>query len=476
MTEKILISWVATNNDFFEKNSKGELIKAEGGINEKGPSFSFHRNYPGYDNHYILSQHGSVESEVRFLAKKISEEFGTQVSVECLGIKDVVSVAEIKAKLRSFLLRFSNKPIEALISTGTPSMTVAWYLLALEFPNLSLLNLREAKHTKSNKPEREYVALSSSIYGHLINLYENERNQDKRKIIHTATTQKVYEQAKQLAAQGSITVLIQGATGTGKELLARYIHNNSPRHRKKFIAINCGAFSNELLESRLFGHSKGSFTDAIANTKGIFEQADGGTIFLDEIGEISEYMQVVLLRALQEKRITPVGGDTEKKVDVRILAATNKDLWQMCLQGKFRFDLYYRLAVTELELPAFIQLPKKERKEIIEFFLEQKNVQFDKRHLEVDKKVWDMLLAHSFPGNIRELENLIERFYCTCEKVITEKDLPRRILLSEVALSDRLEDVERRHIKEIVKRCGGNVSEASRILGISRTTLTGKIK
>ena len=284
------------------------------------------------------------------------------------------------------------------------------------------------------------------------------------------------------------TVLIQGENGTGKELIAKAIHYNSPRKDKVFVTQNCSAFNDNLLDSELFGHVKGSFTGAVKDKKGLFEVADGGTFFLDEIGDTSPSMQVKLLRVIQEGTFIPVGATEPRKVDVRILAATNKDLKDMVEKGTFREDLYYRINVINITVP-----PLRERKEDIpllcEHFLarcaQEKNIKpkiLTKRALE---KIFD----YPWPGNIRELENEMERVTVLAgnESKITVDMLSSRIreygerskvqgVRIQGKLRDALEELEREMIREGLKRTGWNKSRLAKELGISRAGLINKVE
>lgn len=284
------------------------------------------------------------------------------------------------------------------------------------------------------------------------------------------------------------TCLIQGENGTGKELIAKAIHYNSPRKDKPFVIQNCSAFNDNLLESELFGHVKGSFTGAIKDKKGLFEMADKGTFFLDEIGDTSPTMQVKLLRVLQEGTFIPVGATEPRRVDVRIIAATNRDLKDMVEKGTFREDLYYRLNVINIRVP-----PLRERKEdipiLIDYFLE-KAAQADAHPKKImTKRALEKLYDYPFPGNIRELQNEIERLVVLAgsEQKIAADMLSGRIL--EVGdktkvqgarihgkLKDALEDLEREMIKEGLRRTGWNKSKLAKELGISRAGLIMKVE
>jgi len=218
---------------------------------------------------------------------------------------------------------------------------------------------------------------------------------------------KIFELIKTISQTDS-TVLISGESGTGKELIAHAIHNKSPRNNRSFISINCGAIPENLLESELFGHEKGSFTDAFREKKGLFEIADKGTLFLDEIGEMPQQMQVKLLRAIQERKIRKVGGSNEIDIDVRIIASTNKDLKEAIETNNFRSDLFFRLNVISINVPS-LKSRKEDIPALMSHFLNIYNIKFNKNILSFDKNVIDIFLNYSWPGNIRELENYIER-------------------------------------------------------------------
>lgn len=291
----------------------------------------------------------------------------------------------------------------------------------------------------------------------------------------------------QSVAETDVTVLIQGETGTGKELIARAIHYNGPRRNKRFMAVNCGALSLTLLESELFGHEKGAFTGAISQKKGIFEVADGGTLLLDEVGEVSPNTQVKLLRVLQEGEFQRVGGMDTIKVNVRIVAATNQSLEELVAKGAFRQDLYYRLNVFPLRVP-----PLRERIEdiplLVAHFIEKSKRLTRKSVQDVTAPAMALLMAYSWPGNVRELENTIQRMMVICKTgTLDIQDIPIEIRGSEKsvnATANRLkgisrestELVERRAIADALAQTAGNVTHAAKALGISRATLQTKMK
>jgi len=278
------------------------------------------------------------------------------------------------------------------------------------------------------------------------------------------------------------TVLIHGESGTGKELIAKAIHHASPRAREPFVAVNCGALPESLLESELFGHVKGAFTGASMNKRGLFEEAHRGTLFLDEIGEMTAALQVKLLRALQDGEVRPVGATQSATVDARVLAATNRDLEQMMRQGGFREDLYYRLNVIALTLP-----PLRERREDIPVLAEHFLTRFAARQgrtLRLGADALDRLLAYAWHGNIRELENAMERAAILSRgDTVGADDLPPHIAARldlgappPLPRQMSLADAERVCIIQTLERCGWNHSRAADALGIGRTTLWRKRK
>jgi len=281
-------------------------------------------------------------------------------------------------------------------------------------------------------------------------------------------------------AESDSAVLIEGESGTGKELLCRAIHDLSPRRDKALVIVNSGALPDTLLESELFGHKKGAFTDATSDRKGRFALADGGTLFLDEIGEISPSMQVRLLRVVQEGTYEPLGSSETIRADVRIIAATNRDLRQLVERGDFRQDLYYRINVVNLRLP-----PLRERRKdiplLIEHFITHFNRLKGKNIAGISPDALSVLMRFDFPGNIRELKNVIEHAFVLCSgRIIEPQHLPVYLQPKTVAkptsYSGTLRDVEARLIVEALERNGGNRLATARELGIHKTTLWRKMR
>lgn len=279
-------------------------------------------------------------------------------------------------------------------------------------------------------------------------------------------------------APSNATVLIEGESGTGKEIVARAIHAASPRSEKPFIVVDCGAIPETLLESELFGHEKGAFTGAVASKRGRFELADKGTIFLDEIGEMSLKTQVDLLRVVQQKELRRVGSEKVTKIDVRVIAATNKDLRKAVEEGKFREDLFYRLNVVSIKIP-----PLRERKEDIpllaDHFIKKYSVENKKKIEHISQEALNVLMRHDWPGNVRELENVIERAVVLGRgSTIFPEDLPAELhQIQKVAAADKsLEAVEREHILNVLNQNNWNITKSASILNIDRSTLYKKIE
>jgi two-component system, NtrC family, response regulator HydG len=300
-------------------------------------------------------------------------------------------------------------------------------------------------------------------------------------IAQSTEMQKVLDLVLRVAPTDA-TVLIQGESGTGKEVIAKVIHHASPRTDKPFVAVNCGALPEPLLESEIFGHVKGAFTGATAHKKGLFEEAHGGTFLLDEIGEMPPTLQVKFLRVLQEGEVRPVGSTQATTADVRVLAATNRDLGQLMQQGKFREDLFYRLSVIPVVLP-----PLRERREDIpalaEHFLRRYG-QKQGRPLRLSAAAVDTLLRYPWPGNVRELENAMERTAILARNdAIGPDDLPPHIAAGAplgpapvLPREQTLAEVEKAHILQTLERCGWNHSRAAEALNIGRTSLWRKLK
>jgi two-component system response regulator HydG len=397
------------------------------------------------------------------------------MDIRMIKVSGLEALAEIKAY---------NPAIPVIIMTAYSSVETAVEALKkgaydyltkpLDFDELRLAMERAMDHSQLKEENR---FLRESLGSHF----------DRGNIIGRSPSMvKLFETVAQVAASEA-TVLITGESGTGKELIAGAIHFNSPRKERPFIKMNCASVTETLLESELFGHEKGAFTGAYRRKEGRFYQADGGSLFLDEVGEMSLAMQVKLLRVLQEMEITRVGGEEVIKVDVRVIAATNKDLIQEIETGRFREDLYYRLNVINLSVP-----PLRDRKEDIPILAQHFLTVFaDKNQKKIKgltPQAMDRLLKHQWPGNVRELMNAVERAIVLSRSEYLDEEELALLNVGEPSRENAfptghkvpanlpLDEVEKATIIKMLESTGGNKSEAARRLGITRKTLHKKLK
>ena len=325
------------------------------------------------------------------------------------------------------------------------------------------------------KLEQENLSLKSKIKGQ--DLFPNIIGQ-------TPVMQRIFELIKK-ASEVDSNVLIQGESGTGKEITARAIHQNSTRRKSSFLAFDCGALPENLLESTLFGYEKGAFTGAFKTTRGYFEEADGGTLFLDEIGEASPSLQMRLLRAFQEKEVTRVGGTKPYPVDIRMVMATNKDLKEEVVKKRFRKDLFYRINVIKIDLP-----PLRERREDIplltNFFMEKFCKRMKKEKKVLQPKALQILINHEWPGNVRELQNVIERIVALHPgNMITDTEIQEHITVLKgedeygfmnLSYEEAREQFEKKYMENLLKKFSHNLDKASHFAGVHPATLYRKIK
>jgi DNA-binding NtrC family response regulator len=313
---------------------------------------------------------------------------------------------------------------------------------------------------------------------------EVESRYDFENLVGESKAMREVAQMIRKVAPTNSTVLISGESGVGKEVVARAIHRESERRDRIFLPVNCGAIPENLLESQLFGHVRGAFTGAIAAQEGLFQRARGGTIFLDEVGELPPALQVKLLRAIEEKEVHPVGANTPVRVDVRIIAATNRDLEKACEEGSFREDLFYRLNVFGINLP-----PLRDRREdiplLVEFLVRRHNTEMNRRFRGVENAAMKLLLSMPWKGNIRELDNVIEHAMIVASgDWITVSDLPSRLAhganLDPAYVGDDLKSAmrvyERNHLVNVLERVEGDKKRAAELLGISLSSLYRKIE
>lgn len=474
---KTLISWIATMHDF----SRNPSTKQINGINENGPTFNFHKDFFNHDRHIILSSEkgDNPDPYIERLRTVLAGRYPDRtIETRYLDVADVIDIPQIKTKVEGLLLReCKDDEINIFFSPGTSAMQISWYLIhASGLLNTRLFQVRPQNHSKTGKAELLQMQILKSTIPSGSVIKEESVVNHKEEYLITDILKPIYDRAEMIAKADQVTTLIYGESGTGKEHLANFIHQNSVRNDKLFIALNCSAFTDELLESRLFGHTKGSFTGAISDHRGLLEEAQGGTIFLDEIGDISPYMQQLLLRVIQEKKILKIGDTKEIKIDVRIIAATNKDLPILCGEGAFRWDLFYRLAVTELTLPPLRDRGMIEKKELVDFFIESKRKLFKRsKKLRLGKDIEQFILNYPFPGNVREMENLIENLYVFNNDIVLQETLPTRLLNPTDEFKLDLKTAEKLHIIKVLK-IAKNKQQASKLLGCVINTLEKKIK
>lgn len=465
---KILISFFATKNDVGNDN-----------VSKDSPNYNIHKHFYNHNKHYIIYTNESFRKNLEILLEKIKKDFPShEIEDVFLPIIDPINISEIKDKLFLLLKNLGDYEIDIFISPGTPSMQIAWFILHISnVANTKLVQGRKASDSPKGIPEFFVIDIEKSEIPYSAIIKQTLQTDYETLYPIGDSIKSIFDKALKVAYTDNVTVLIRGESGTGKEYLARFIHEKSERRNKKFIAVNCSSLNDELLESRLFGHKKGSFTGAINDQIGFFEAANGGTIFLDEIGDISARLQQSLLRVLQNSEIIRVGESEPREINVRVIAATNKNLEKLCENNLFRWDLYYRLNVVELELPPLRLRTKKELEEIFDFIVKEKAIKFsrqlkkERKPLNFPKDVKDIILRYSFPGNIRELENLIESFYVFCEENVSFSDLPKRFFQEDKNQPLKLDDVIKNHTKYVLNLCNGNKSKAAKLLGCSLNTL-----
>lgn len=473
--KKILISWIAYNHDFI-KDSNGREI-----VNPNGTHSDFYNRLFDYDEHILLSSfHEDFESpKLARLLTHLRKEHPKRVIIQkYMDIGDIISVEEIRTKAFRLLNFYKNDEVEIFISPGTPAMQTAWYLLAPEFENVSLFQVRPP-WDQETKRGKEFIKVlhRGLVNGHAIKEESKRCKKSDNAPFVSKSNQSLFDKAERVAIDNRSTVLILGETGTGKGVLAKFIHNESLRNTNSFVPINCGAIGDELLESRLFGYMKGAHNQAYKNTPGAFEEAHKGTLFLDEIGDISKKMQQTLLKILDDGEVYRIGSSKPIKVDVRIIAATNKNLLELVRQGSFRADLYYRLLVVEMETIPYRSFSSKEQSELSQYFIEKLELVYKRDFPKISKEVKKYLADYWFPGNLRELQHLLESFCASCEKTVEIQDIPDRIKDPTKSITSLiLEDITNRHIEKVWRMFSGNTSKAAKALEIQFNTLQTRIK
>lgn len=478
-------------NCLFSWIGKTDLRVAGGGSDEGIGPIAQAASDIRFSDIVLLSDHSAQQTEifVDWLKRRVT----AKIFVKPVQLSSPMHFGEVYEKTRNVLKEFTAEKRSAEltfhVSPGTPVMAATWIIIAKTRFNATLIESSVPHGTKILSVPFD---ISADYLADLLKKPDEQLSEglisnvpEFSLIIHrSAAMQLLVKQALRIARR-SVTVLIQGESGTGKEGLAKAIHNASVR-RGNFVPVNCGAIPEPLAEGLLFGYRKGSFTGADRDQPGYFEAASGGTLFLDEIGELPSYLQVKLLRVLQERRVQRIGEHHERNVDVRIIAATNRNLLQEVAAGSFREDLYFRLAVMVLDLP-----PLRERKEdinpLIDHFLGRINDEaaalqpgYQAKHISVAAR--NRLKQYSWPGNIRELENVLERLAIWTEKKVIAEDEVKAALrqfnkgLTEVLgrpigngfrLDNLLKEVEKHYMERALRETGGNKSKAANLLGFN---------
>jgi transcriptional regulator with PAS, ATPase and Fis domain len=493
MADKILVAWIGRTD---LKAGRGDAAVGLGPICQAAQAYS-------YSSINLLSDFdpGEAKSFMKWLGGKVS----AKIQLHLMKLSSPTNFGEIYQGAVAVLnqLKATNAEVTYHLSPGTPAMQSVWILLAkTTHPARLIQSSPEAGVEEANIPfdiSAEFIPQilqqSDRRISEIAQGSPGEDAEFANIVYRSAIMKRVIEQAKRVAIR-SIPVLIEGESGTGKELMARAIHRASPRSSRPFITVNCGAIPPELVESEFFGHKKGSFTGAVADRKGHFENANGGTLFLDEIGELSKPTQVKLLRTLQEGEIVPVGTSEPRRIDVRVIAATNRTLINEVSTGNFREDLFYRLAVAIIKLP-----PLRERAGDVSLLIDKLLEQVNRANLEIgikSKKVSvsarTLMLQHRWPGNVRELVNTIQRAVIWSDddsigmevmreaileapKTASASDIMNLPIEDGVQLEPLMSRVAQHYLKKALEHTHGNKTRAAELLSLgSYQTLTNWMK
>jgi len=488
---KILLAWLGVTDIKSSRQVTGRLGPVAGSIAERGYKhvYILSCHSKGEDNHYIkwLKSVTSVNAAVKNVKIKHPMDFGSIYE----ATKEFISETEKKHK--------SDELVFAL-SPGTPAMSAVWIILSKTlFPQAELIE-SSTEDDKGNYDVRTasfpFEISVNRIMDMLLDPDEKlkllmhglpQKTDNFPQLIHQCKEMKRAIAMARHAAVRNLPVLLMGESGTGKELFAEVIHNESLRAHENYIPVNCGALSSELIESQLFGHVKGAFTGAIGKSEGYFKQADKGTIFLDEIGDFDFNLQVKLLRAIQEKTITPLGNNRPQKVDVRIIAATHKNLMEEVAKGNFRADLFYRLGVAIIQIPPLRQRGK-DIDLLVDYFMQRINEEFAKQpNYKGPKKISPaariVLRNYQWPGNVRELQNTLQRAALWTMSAIIERqdiidsiipitapnndyDLLNRPLGPNLKITEIIDEAARHYLRRALRKAGGNKSRAAKLIGL----------
>jgi transcriptional regulator with PAS, ATPase and Fis domain len=461
---RYIVSWIALQHDFNPAT----------GINLNGPNADMHRYFYDHDVHLLLSTAKGDDTRSEQFCSSLNKEFPQHnIELHYLNIADPVDIKEVYDKTLAFMVGYTKHELDIYFSPGTSIMQVSWYILHVS--GLFKSRIIQGREPKFVKPgiERFWVTnfTQTEIPQRLLISSNKPFHIDEDYFIGKSI-KPVYSMAEMVAAADRVPVLILGESGTGKEHLATFIYKNSARSQQKFFTLNCSAMRDELLESRLFGYVKGAFTGANTASEGILKTCDGGILFLDEIGDISGYMQQALLRVLQSGEFLPVGSTKVQRVDVRIIAATHRDLEELCEAGSFRWDLYYRLAVTTLRLPSLNQRGKTEISEMFYKLLKMRAKVFGRIEPVIAEKHLKIIMDYPYPGNVRQMLNLIDHLMVYAGNEITTDDLPEWLqVTAKQPEGNRLDDIIRRSVYKSWKANENNLTSTAKELGVSLNTV-----
>ncbi|WNJ18631.1 sigma 54-interacting transcriptional regulator [Pontibacter sp. G13] len=473
----IIVSWVAFTSDFLQHPHPDAFPPPYSNISPDSPNLNLHRLFFGQDrphSKHVLCCHETADDvlyKAEMLLGKIRKAFPDRdIELRIVPLTDKFDTLEIKRAEEAVLREFREDDIDILFNTGTTAQRLGWCLIHLEQNDLNTRLIQgKGKEVTGNPHEFGELVISNSKVAYRLQAFHQKSSLSNNWL--APCLESVYRHAER-AAREEVSILIQGETGTGKELLARHIHQHSPRAGNRLVSVNCGAIRGDLIESRLFGHKQGAFTGANRDQVGFFQQADHGTLFLDEIGEISPETQVSLLRALQDGKVLPIGETTESAVQVRLITATHQNLRSHCETGAFRWDLYFRISQVPIHLPSLREYPMHERMEVIQ----RMNGQFSEqgkraKPLAFDEALTEWLALYEFPGNYRELANILTYLNVYGEECVGIDALPPDYRNVNPKADLTLESVKRAHIQKVVQLCGGNKRRAKELLGVSPNTV-----
>lgn len=473
---KILLSWMAFKNDFDIKFNEAKEFKPG---DFTGTLHSDIYKQGGYEKHILLTTKPGSEglakrcNLLKHFIKDTYPEHVIDFAHLNIAEEDLQNFSIIESTIRSYLQTFeAGEEIHVIAGTGPTALTMVWSSLWISMKNrFRLFLIQRSSHTDDGKRSRlvEICPYTNVLLDN--KLMEVHFNKALPKNIYSdELVEKEYQKAHMIAQASDVNVLVLGETGCGKDVLAKFIYTNSPLHGKPYRAINCASLPDEVLYSELFGHEKGSFTGAVNKRVGLFEECNSGTLFLDEIGDISPFMQQSLLRAIENKEIKLLGSNTViENVIVRIIAATNNDLYEKCKAGKFRWDLYYRLCTMEICLEPYRNRPLKERQKILKHYFGIAEKKW-KTKVKLTKEAEKIMECYSFPGNFREIYNTTNGLFALGKSTIEAADLPKRFFDVTTAINETYEAALRKHCLAIFEKYKKDLAATCKALGYKNQT------